>query len=194
MVGQDGMVSGRMGDQFDAVLDAARSGAGWAAERIWLSLVPAVVGYLRVQGAAEPEDLSSEVFVGVFRSLGSFSGSEEQFRSWVFTIAHRRLVDERRRLQRRPQTAPLAEEDQAASVGRSAEQEVLARLGEERVRELCGRLVPEQRDVLLLRVVGGLTVAEVAEALGKSEGAVKASQRRAVAALQRIFVREGVPL
>jgi RNA polymerase sigma factor (sigma-70 family) len=187
-------VSGRMGDQFDACLAAAKAGAGWAAERIWRSLAPAVVGYLRVQGAAEPEDLASEVFVGVFRSLGSFSGSEEQFRSWVFTIAHRRLVDERRRLGRRPAAAPLAEAADTASVDRSAEQEALARLSEQRVRELCGRLVGEQRDVLLLRLVGGLTVVEVADALGKSEGAVKALQRRAVAGLRKILDREGVPL
>lgn len=190
---EDEPVSGRIGEQFDAVLAAAASGAGWAAERIWTSLAPAVAGYLRVQGAAEPDDLTSEVFVGVFRSLGSFSGTEEQFRSWVFTIAHRRLTDERRRLARRPHMTPL-DDDSVGSVSYSSEQQVLRRLGEERVRELCRRLVPDQRDVLLLRLVGGLTVAEVAVALRKSEGAVKALQRRALAALRRIVDQEGVPL
>ena len=61
-------------------------------------------GYFRLQGAREPEDLVSEVFLGAFRSLDSFTGSEAQFRSWLFTIAHRRLTDERRRWARRPQS------------------------------------------------------------------------------------------
>jgi len=182
-----------MGGSFSAVLAAAQTGAGWAAERLWTSLAPTVAGYLRAQGAAEPDDLTSEVFLGLFRSLGSFSGGEEQFRSWVFTIAHHRLTDERRQSGRRPPPTWGLEADQGPP-GPSAEQEVLRRLSAARVRELCERLVPDQRDVLLLRMVGGLTVVEVAATLGKSEGAVKALQRRALTAARKILEREGVPL
>jgi len=183
----------QLGEQFEQVLAAAQSGGGWAAERLWTSLAPAVAGYLRVQGAADPDDVTSEVFLGVFRSLASFSGGEEQFRSWVFTIAHRRLVDDRRSAGRRPRLAPGSETDDAASAP-SAEHEALQRLGRDRVRQLCEHLVPDQRDVLLLRLVGGLTVDEVAGALGKSSGAVKALQRRGLGALRKILEREGVPL
>ena len=182
-----------VGAPFDHVLAAAQAGAGWAAERIWGSLAPAVAGYLRSQGAAEPDDLTSEVFLGVFRSLGSFSGSEEQLRSWVFTIAHRRLVDARRAAGRRPQPAWGVEPDDGRP-GPSAEHEALQQLSAERVRDLCDLLVPDQRDVLLLRLVGGLTVEDVAAALGKSEGAVKALQRRALIALRKVVELEGVPL
>ena len=178
---------------FEEILSAAKAGAGWAAERLWTSLAPTVAGYLRAQGAVEPDDLTSEVFLGVFRSLGSFSGSEDQFRSWVFTIAHRRLTDERRRAGRRPPTARHLQPDDGPT-GPSSEQEALRRMSEERVRDLCDRLVPDQRDVLLLRLVGGLTVGEVAVALGKTEGAVKALQRRALIAARRILDLEGVPL
>lgn len=73
----------------------------WAFERLYADLAPVVAGYLRVQGAAEPEDLTSEVFLGVFTGLKLFSGTEQQFRSWAFTIADQRLVDERRRAGRR---------------------------------------------------------------------------------------------
>ena len=191
--GHGGRVTDRVGEPFEAVLAAAQAGAGWAAGRLWASLAPAVAGYLRAQGAAEPEDLTSEVFVGVFRSLGTFSGSEEQFRSWVFTIAHRRLTDERRRAARRqPPAWGLEPED--GPPGPSAEHEALHRLSVERVRVLCERLVPDQRDVLLLRLVGGLTVEEVAATLDKSEGAVKALQRRALVAARKIVDQEGVPL
>jgi RNA polymerase sigma factor (sigma-70 family) len=78
------------------VLSAAQADAAWAYERLYRMLSPSVCGYLRVQGAADPEDLTSEVFLGAFRRIGSFAGDEGQSRSWVFTIAHRRLTDERR--------------------------------------------------------------------------------------------------
>jgi DNA-directed RNA polymerase specialized sigma24 family protein len=86
---------------FDAVLDAARSGAPWAFERLYADFSSAVGGYLRLRGAAEPDDLASEVFLGVFTGVKSFSGTEQQFRSWAFTIADQRLLDERRRAGRR---------------------------------------------------------------------------------------------
>ena len=90
------------GQAFYQVLDAARADAPWAYETIYADLAPTVCGYFRLQGARDPEDLVSEVFLGAFRSLDAFSGSEAQFRSWLFTIAHRRLTDERRRWARRP--------------------------------------------------------------------------------------------
>lgn len=183
-----------LGEAFEPVLAAACTGEAWAAERLWRSLAPAVVGYLRAQGAPEPDDLTSEVFLGVFRTIGTFSGDEAGFRSWVFTIAHRRLVDDRRRAGRRPRPASLEPGDVERYSTRSAEHEALRRLGTERVRLLCDRLVPDQRDVLLLRLIGGLTVDEVAAALGRTEGAVKQLQRRAILALRRNLDREGVPL
>lgn len=85
-----------IGEAFTPVLSAAQRDAGSAYERLYLDLAPAVHGFLRLHGAREPEDLTSEVFLGAFGRLASFSGGEEQFRSWVFTFAYRRLVDERR--------------------------------------------------------------------------------------------------
>jgi RNA polymerase sigma factor (sigma-70 family) len=162
-------------------------------EAIYRGLSPIVAGYLRAQRAHEPDDLTSEVFLGVLRNLERFQGDEPAFRSWVFTIAHRRLVDERRRHVRQPVVEPLSEAGDRASpddVARRAEE----RLGAERVVDLCARLVPDQRDVLLLRWIGGLTVREVALALGKTSGAVKALQRRGIRAVSRLLEREGVPL
>jgi RNA polymerase sigma-70 factor (ECF subfamily) len=181
-----------LGDAFPEVLAAARAGAPWAFERLYAELAPAVAGYLRVQRATEPEDLTSEVFLGVFRGLDRFVGSEQQFRSWVFTIAHRRLQDERRRLSRRP---PLAEVDaDATTVAGDVEREAFAALGQQWVIRMCARLPADQRTVLLLRVVADLTSEEVARITGKSVGAVKALQRRALDALRRQLAREGVPL
>jgi RNA polymerase sigma-70 factor (ECF subfamily) len=74
------------------------------------------------------------------------------------------------------------------------EEEAARRLATERVRRLCDTLAPDQRDVLLLRMLADLTVDDIAEALGKTPGAVKALQRRGLAALRRQMQREGVPL
>lgn len=188
------MSPNRIGDAFDEVLSAAQVGAGWALERLWQSYAGAVTGYLRLQGVTEPEDLTSEAFIGAFRSIGRFHGDEAAFRSWLFTIAHRKVLDTRRAAGRRPAAGEL---DDAAAQPVSAagpDDEVLRHLATERVKALCERLAADQRDVLLLRLVGGLTVEEVAISLDKSSGAVKALQRRGLLALRKILEREGVPL
>ncbi|MGH9214562.1 MAG: RNA polymerase sigma factor [Acidimicrobiales bacterium] len=183
----------RFGGQFGEVLAAARHGDRWGMERIHSALAPVVAGYLRAQGGAEPDDLTSEVFVAVIRNLRTFDGDEAAFRSWVFTIAHRRLLDERRRQQRRPSLEPLSEASELR--GRDDVEAMAAQaLATERVRELCERLTPDQRDVLLLRLLARLTVDEVATALGKTPEAVKALQRRGFRAIRRLLEREGVSL
>jgi RNA polymerase sigma factor (sigma-70 family) len=175
---------------FDDVLAAAQAGAAWAFERLYAELSPAVAGYLRVQGAAEPEDLTSEVFLGVFRGLGGFTGDEAALRSWVFTIAHHRLVDDRRRRSRRPAPLPLDGREER-DPGGDVEAEALAVLGGERVLALLAALSEDQRAVLTLRIIGDLTVEQIAEAVGKRPGAVKALQRRALATLRCSLEAEG---
>lgn len=176
-------------EAFADVLAAAQVGAGWALESLYRSLAPAVVGYLRLQGVEDPEDLSSEVFLGAFRNLGAFTGDAGGFRSWVFAIAHRRVLDDRRRRSRRPVPEDFeAVADRAG--GGDAEEEVMGRLGTEAVLDLCRRLSPDQRDVVLLRLVADLGLEETAEALGKSTGAVKALQHRAMASLRKELQKE----
>ncbi len=193
-------------EDFDALLAEVQAGRPSAWDRCYRWLAPAVGGYLRMQGAREVDDLTSEVFLAIFRNIGTFSGTEANFRSWVFVIAHRRLQDERRRRFRRPAADPL-DEGSIERLGRmaaadpgcpapdtSAETEALRAISTDRVGELCARLAPDQREVVLLRVLGDLTVDQVAEVLGKSSGAVKQLQRRAFEALRRLVDREGVPL
>jgi RNA polymerase sigma-70 factor, ECF subfamily len=183
----------RFDGEFDNVLAAARTGSPWGLARIFTALAPVVEGYLRMQGASEPEDLTSEVFLAVLRNLGSFDGDEPGFRSWVFTIAHRRLLDERRRAVRRPPPGPLSEALSTPAPD-DVEGTVVATLGEEHVRGLCERLSDDQRDVLLMRLIGQLTIDEVAGLMGKTPGSVTALQRRGFLAISRLIEREGVPL
>lgn len=180
-----------IGERFDAVLAAAQAGDDQALETVYRDLAPLVVGYLRGRGAADPEDLTSETFVAVVRNIGRFRGTETKFRSWVLTIAHRRLVDERRRLSRQREDAAepgdLEEATDTALVAGDAADDALARIGTEDVRGLLDELTDDQRAVILLRVVAELPVRETARVLGKRQGAVKTLQRRALARLQRVF-------
>ena len=179
--------------EFASVLTAARAGADWAWETIYDQLAPKVLGYLRGLGAAEPEDVTGEVFVQLVRDLHRFEGDEPAFRAWVFTIAHYRFLDERRRSSRRP-VDPVAELEEPGGTAGDVEEDALRELASERVRELIAGLSTDQRSVLLLRILGELTVDQVARALGKRPGAVKALQRRGLAALEREIGRQGVPL
>lgn len=172
----------RTGVAFDDVLAAAQAGAAWAFETLYRDLAPAVTGYLRLHGAAEPDDLASETFLGVFRGLSAFTGDEDALRSWVFTIAHRRLVDDWRRRSRRPQLTDDA--DLALLPGGDAEGDALTRIGTEDVHRMCAGLPDDQRSVLLLRVLADLTVEQIATVMGRSAGSVKALQRRGLRALR----------
>jgi RNA polymerase sigma factor (sigma-70 family) len=182
------------GEPSDLVVRAASAGAPWALAQIWSELSPAVHGYLASQGCREPEDLTSEVFVQAFQGIEQFTGTWASLRSWVFTIAHHRLIDERRRRSVRV-VEPVADlgDDHVAAAPDAADV-ALAAAATERVQQLCERLGPDQRDVLLLRLVAGLTVDQVAEAVGRSAGAVKQLQRRGLLALRAIIEAEGVTL
>jgi RNA polymerase sigma-70 factor, ECF subfamily len=177
---------------FDDVLAAARTGAAWAFEVLYRDLSPAVTGYLRLHGAAEPDDLASETFIGVFTGLAGFTGDEAGLRAWVFTIAHRRLVDDWRRRSRRPHVADDVS-DLSGHAGGDVEDDALTRLGADTVQRLCGELPADQRSVLLLRILADLTVDQVAQVLGRSVPSVKALQRRGLRALRERLEREGSP-
>jgi len=147
-----------------------------------------VVAYLRGQGAADPEDLTSEVFVGVLRNLDSFEGDEAAFRSWLLVIAHRRLLDDRRRRGRKP--AEAVQPDRLYAVpddGRLGDVEAAAfeRIGNARVERALDQLTDDQRTVVLLHTVGGLTLPQISKLLGKRLAAVKSLHRRGLAAAAR---------
>lgn len=180
----------RTGLPFDDVLSAAQAGAAWAFEVLYRDMSPTVTGYLRMHGAAEPDDLASETFLGVFTGLAGFRGDEDALRAWVFTIAHRRLVDDWRRRSRRPQVADDPG-DLTELLGGNVEEDALVGVGTESVHRLCAVLPDDQRSVLLLRILADLTVEQVAQAMGRSVGSVKALQRRGLRTLRAAMEKSG---
>ena len=180
-------------ERFTALLGAARDGSEAAWQELYSGLAPVVLGYLRANGSPDPEDVLSEVFLQVARDIVKFDGDEKGFRSWVFTIAHHRLIDARRHSARRPvELSP--EPPEPMQRAEDAANEALTRIGNEEVQRILSLLSTDQRTVLLLRVVGDMSIEAVATAVGKRPGAVKALQRRGLAAVKRELGRKGVPL
>lgn len=171
-------------ETFAAVLRAAQAGAGWAFTQLWNDYAPAVRAFLTARGSREPDDLTSEVFLTVFQRLPQLAGDAAGFRSFVFSIAYRRWVDELRARGRRGESVELDVESDPRRAS-SAEDDALERLALQRTTAVLNTLVADQRDVMLLRIVADLTVEQVAAVLGKSEGAVKALQRRALVQLKK---------
>ena len=170
----------RLGVVFPELLAAAQGGQEWAWDRIVRAYGPAVLGYARSQGVAEPDELLGDVLVQVVKGLLAFTGDEGNFRSWLFVIAHNRVVDARRKASRRP----VAEwPDGFDPVDHRTPTALAYDLGD--LQRAVDALPQVQRDVLLLRTVVGLSVEETAEALGKAAGSVRVAHHRALDRLRQ---------
>ncbi|MGN6302720.1 MAG: sigma-70 family RNA polymerase sigma factor [Angustibacter sp.] len=140
--------------------------------------------YFRVGSHHVAEDLTSETFVRALRRLDSFSWTGRDIAAWFVTIARNIVFDHVKssRYKLEVTTAELLDGDEHAP---SPEQDVLQRLRDEGLVEAMRRLKPEQQECLALRFLQGLSLAETAEAMGRTAGAVKQLQLRAVRALHR---------
>ena len=159
------------------LLDRARRGDGEAWSHIVLSFGPKVQGYARGKGIADAEDVVQDVFTAAARGIGSFEGDWDAFRSWIFSIAYRQIVNRYRSRARHYEELPatLVDEHQVGP-----DQEVVLReMASEAVMAL-DVLSDVERDVVLLRLIAGLDTADVAKAVGKREGNVRVIQFRAL--------------
>ncbi len=185
-----------LGESFGEALEDARGGDEQAFTRLYRDLNPALLRYFGAQAPSEADDLASETWMAAARGLGSFDGGEGAFRAWIFTIAHRRLVQHWRDGNRRPvQAADPGAFDMllgAADTEREAIEGIEASEGVAAARALIAELTSDQAQVVLLRVLGGLSVEEVAAAVGKRPGTVRVLQHRALRHLAARLSLEGV--
>jgi len=177
---------------FEGVLSAAQEGSAWAWEILVGELGPRLVGFFRVRGVPDPEGLAGDVFTDIATNISSFEGGDSGFTSWVFVIAYRRMTDEWRRRSRRPTEIPSGLDSEPTGIAPSAEDVAMETFAGIEAAKMLEVLTDAQRDVINLRVVAGLTLEETAQVVGKPVGAVKALQRRGVAALRREISRQGV--
>lgn len=169
-------------DQSFDRISAARRGSQEAWADIYNELVGPLTGYLVRGGVLEADDVAAEVFLQVARDIHRFEGNEDSFRSWVFVIAHRRMIDWRRAQSRRPS---IRDSEVAEAPGGDVEEEALERIEYRAIPEVLECLTDEQREVLSLRLVADLSVEETAKAMGKRVGAVKSLQHRALNTMKR---------
>lgn len=167
-----------IGPSFPHVLVAAQRGDEQAFDMLWRDLHPAMLRYLQVMAPAAAEDLAADTWIGVVQELCWFVGDESGFRALVFTAARRRAIDWRRRMNRQ-RIAPVpvelidgwaAPDDPAAATPEGwSTRAALAVIAE---------LPPAQAEVVALRVLGGLSVAEVAQITGNDPNVVRALSHR----------------
>ena len=165
--------------EFAARLAAARLGDSRAFTQLYEALRGQVAGFVRARGVGAVDDIVNDVFLAVFTGLGRFSGDESSFRAWVFRITRNKVSDWFRRNSRDRRRVDVAGQvSLAPSQGADDESDrVVADLG---LQDLLATSTPDQRDVLLLRVVADLSAQQAADVLGKPLTAVKALQRRAI--------------
>jgi len=187
------------GDNFSEVLLAAQRGDEQGFARLYDEFNSALVRYFAARLPQEAEDLASDTWLQLARSLGRFEGDERGFRSFLFTIAHRRLVDYWRH--QRPSDpmdpADLAERGERfapamvehAEPGSLVTEAISAREAVEWIGSVLNR---DQADVVLLRLLAGLDVEEVAVILDKRPGTVRVLQHRALRKLARELSLEAV--
>jgi RNA polymerase sigma-70 factor (ECF subfamily) len=171
------------------LVERAQHGEREALEELYLLHFDRIYSYLHlsVGNRHDAEDLTTQTFLRMLEAIGRFRWREVPFSAWLFRIAHNLAMDHFR-ANRRVQTEENVPEP-AGSEESSAEDQAFHSMGRAGMLELIERLSSEQRQVLTLKFLYGFSNGEVAAILGKTEGAVKSLQHRALASLQRHLTR-----
>lgn len=187
------MRRGPIGEVFDSVLAAAQTGAEWAFAALYEEFNPRLVRYFVARAPAEADDLAAETWLGAASRLTLFRGTESEFRSWLFTIAHRRLSDHWAQMKRcRAEPAESSWMEDHPAVDDPERSAVDALSAQAAARRIAAALNPDQAEVVLLRLLGGLDVDQVATVMGKRPGTVRVLQHRALRRLAKEFSLEDV--
>ncbi|NNN13806.1 MAG: RNA polymerase sigma factor [Acidimicrobiaceae bacterium] len=171
-----------MADQLDlvSIIQRAKSGDEAAMEEIFRHFAPPLLRYLKGRRVIDPEDIASDTWLSVVSSLSKFQGDGSDFRAWIFSTARRRIIDSARRASVRPKLEQITEAESAAQPSDPSFSPGARSEADQAVAALVECLTDEQRDVVLLRVLGGFSALEVAKIVGRSEGAIRVIQHRAM--------------
>jgi len=180
---------GRAASEVRALVERAQGGDRGALEELYLLHFDRIYSYLHlsVGNRHDAEDLTTQTFPKMLEAIGRFRWQSVPFSAWLFRIAHNLAMDHfraRRRVQAEDELPELPELEES-----SAEEQAMHSIGQAGMLALIERLSAEQRQVLTLKFLFGFANAEVAGILGKTEGAVKSLQHRALASLQKQVAR-----
>lgn len=177
---------------FPQVLADARVGRGSALGELFHDLYPRVVRFFRAFEPGRAHDLASDTWIDVVTSLDRFEGDERALRILAFRIARRRLGDFHRRGSRRLAEPTDLDRSRRRAESGDVEDEALAELATREALERIAELPREQAEVVLLRVLGGLTAEDVAGITGLRPSTVREIQHRALNRLA-LYVSDGSP-
>ena len=138
---------------------------------------------LRIGDKMEAEDITQQVFLNALRSISSFKWKGAPFSAWLYRIAHNQVVD----YLRKKKHAALPLEESLISHGGNPEQTTEHKMDIEQLLMATRRLTDAQREVISLRFTSELSIAQVANIMGRSQGAVKALQHSAIVALRKVL-------
>jgi len=167
------------------LVDRAQQGDRDALEELYLIHFDRIYGYLHmsVGNRHDAEDLTTQTFLKMLESIGRFRWRSAPFSAWLFRIAHNLAMDHFRARKRWQPEEEVPEPP--GSEEPSAEMLAMHSIGRQSMMELIETLSPEQRQVLTLKFVFDFSNADVANILGKTDGAIKSLQHRALASLQK---------
>jgi RNA polymerase sigma-70 factor (ECF subfamily) len=166
------------------VFERAAQGDKDALTVVFRAFQPTLLRYLRGRLPDAADDLAAQTWLDAVRNFGRFSGGAEDFRRWLFTIARRRVQDDLRRRGRRPEEVTSDPPDEPRRDDALQDHDDLAR-----ALALVRRLPPDQADAVLLRIVAGMDVGQVAEVMGRSEGSVRVLVHRGLQRLRELAER-----
>ena len=171
------------------LVERAQRGDRAALEELYLTHFDRIYSYLHMSVGSrhDAEDLTTQTFVKMLESIGRFRWQSVPFSAWLFRIAHNLAMDHFRARRRWQPEEEIPEP--AGAEENSAEEQALASIGDASLLELVARLSPDQRQVLTLKFVFRFSNGEAAAILGKTEGAVKSLQHRALVSLQKHVTR-----
>ena len=179
-------------DDLDAALRAARNGDEWAIACVFRAVHPSLLHYLRRHAPDAAEELASETWLAAAKGFATFEGNLDDFRAWLFVVARRRIVDHYRSQSRRPRLAAFTGEEPTTPSADDLAIEALST--DQAIAALVRDLSADQAEVVMLRVVAGLSVGQVAMIMGSSPGSVRVLQHRALRQLAKTWDRGTVTL
>ena len=174
--------------QVRSLVERAKTGDRSALEELYLIHFDRIYSYLHmsVGNRHDAEDLTNQTFVRMIESIDRFEWRQAPLSAWLFRIAHNLAMDHFRTGRRwQPEEQPPEPDD----AQQGADEEALDSIGRQSMLAMIEGLSEEQQQVLTLKFVFNFGNREVAAILGKSEGAIKSLQHRALASLQRQLTR-----
>lgn len=183
--------------EVDALVAAAKAGDRQAIERLVARIQPLVVKYCRSRigrnerSYASADDVSQEVCMAVLTALPTYREQGRPFLAFVYGIASHKVADAHRAAARN-RSDPVAEFPEFPELADGPEQYAMNGERNGRMARLMAALPPKQSEILILRVLVGLSADETADAIGSTPGAVRVAQHRALSKLRRLLEAEGM--